>query len=52
MGETLDASETQFLESMSSARHLESAVDELGSGTQESLMSTAKRQIRQSKQQE
>jgi len=46
LGTELSEEEKQFLEKMSSARYLESAVDNLGSTTQSDLMSQARTQIK------
>eukprot|EP00456_Euglypha_rotunda_P059979 TRINITY_DN50179_c0_g1_i1.p1 TRINITY_DN50179_c0_g1~~TRINITY_DN50179_c0_g1_i1.p1 ORF type:complete len:200 (+),score=37.28 TRINITY_DN50179_c0_g1_i1:53-652(+) len=49
MGHKLSEEETTFLSKHSSARHLEDAVDSLGAGSQQDLMSTAQEQIEKSK---
>jgi len=43
---SLTKQEKSFLDTISSARHMESAVDKLGSGTQQTLMSAASQQIK------
>jgi Beta-catenin-interacting protein ICAT len=45
LGSDLTPEEQRFLDNVSSARHLESAVDKLGSGAQQDLISTASSQI-------
>lgn len=45
----LTTEEQGFLDKMSSARHLEEAVDKLGTGTQRNLMSGAAAQIEEAK---
>jgi len=49
MGLKLTDEEQGFLDKHSSARHLEEAVDSLGAGSQQNLMTTAQMQIERSK---
>eukprot|EP00808_Paulinella_micropora_P006725 g23008.t1 len=48
MGTTLSAEEQTFLEKLSHTRHLEDAVESLGTGTTQDLMATVSSQIKES----